>query len=230
MQAANFEHTPIDLGYEDLGCITESTGRRYQTPKGTAYPSITTVLSVLSKDSIAKWRAKVGDAEADKISYRASTRGSLVHECIEEYINNEDWSLLQAKYTPDIIQSLISVRSILNERIGKVYGQELPLYSDHLGIAGRVDCVAQFDGKPAIIDFKTSKRPKPRKFVKSYFQQEAGYAIMWEERTGMPITQLVTIIAVDNEDPQVFIEHRDDWAEELLKTIELYKNQPVTLC
>ena len=121
------------------------------------------------------------------------------------------------------MSNFLTVKDILDERIGKVYGQELPLYSDHLGVAGRVDCVAEFDGKISIIDYKTSRKPKLRKYIENYFQQEAAYAIMWEERTGVPITQLVTIIAVDNEPAQVFVEHRDNWSEKLLNTIELYK-------
>jgi genome maintenance exonuclease 1 len=89
-------------------------------------------------------------------------------------------------------------------------------------VAGRVDCVAEFDGKLSIIDYKTSSKTKKRAWVENYFMQEAFYAIAWEERTGMPITQLVTIISVDNAKPQVFIEHRDEWADELIKTIGEY--------
>ena len=126
---------------------------------------------------------------------------------------------------PNIIANFLSVKEVLDERIGKIYGQELPLYSDHLRVAGRVDCVAQFDGKDSIIDFKTSRKPKLRKYITNYFQQESAYAVMWEERTRMPITQLVTIVAVDDSKPQVFIEHRDNWVPELLQTIKLFENQ-----
>tara|TARA_B100000768_G_scaffold153107_1_gene149180 strand:+ start:21119 stop:21868 length:750 start_codon:yes stop_codon:yes gene_type:complete len=219
-----FEHvTDFKLDYGDLECETLPTGRTYKTPDGEKYPSITTVLSVNSGDSIAKWRARVGNEEADKISFRASTRGTLVHEIIEDYINNkEDYA---KKYMPNIVANFLDVKDILDSRIGKVYAQEVPLYSDHLGIAGRVDCVAEFDGKLSIIDFKTSTRTKLRKYVLNYFQQEAFYAIAWEERTKLPITQLVTIIAVDNEAPQVFIEHRDVHAPELIKTIAKYREK-----
>jgi genome maintenance exonuclease 1 len=181
------------------------------------------VLSILSRDGIAKWRKKVGNEEADRISYRASTRGTAVHEIIEKYINNDED--FRDGYTPDIIQSFIDVRHILDNRIGTVYAQEAPLYSNHLGVAGRVDCVAEFDGKISIIDFKTSRKPKPTKFISNYFMQESAYAIMWEERTGMPITQLVTIIAVDQSEPQVFIEHRDNWVRPLRETIKKYNEE-----
>jgi len=215
-----FKHKPIDLGYKDLQCETKETGRKYGTPTGNSYPSITTVLSIKSKDAIAAWRKRVGAEEANKISYRASQRGTAVHEIAEKYVNNDEYYM--HGYMPNIINDFNQIKDILDERIGTVYGQELPLYSDHLGVAGRVDCVAEFDGKLSIIDYKTSSKTKKRAWVENYFMQEAFYAIAWEERTGMPITQLVTIISVDNAKPQVFIEHRDEWAEELIKTIGEY--------
>lgn len=206
-----------------MDAVTTETGRQYKTPDGIKLPSITTVLSILSRDGIAAWRKKVGDAEANRISYRASTRGTAVHEILEKYIDNEPD--FKEGYTPDIIQSFLAVKDILDTRIGKVYAQEAPLYSTHLGIAGRVDCVAEFDGQLSIIDFKTSMKKKPTKFVTNYFMQESGYAVMWEERTGMPITQLVTIISVDNDEPQVFIEHRDNWINSLKDTIKQYNEE-----
>jgi hypothetical protein len=95
-----------------------------------------------------------------------------------------------------------------------------------LGVAGRVDCVAEFDGKLSIIDFKTAMKKKQKSWINNYFMQEAAYAIMWEERTGQPITQLVTIISVDGEDkPQIFVEHRDNWINSLRDTIEKYNEE-----
>jgi genome maintenance exonuclease 1 len=212
-------------------------GRQYETPEGIQLPSITTVLSILSRDSIAKWRARVGEKEANRISYRASTRGTAVHEICEQYVNNDpDYDKYMAmnidtgeqtltKRTPDLIESFLKLKPILDERLGTVYAQEAPLYSTHLGVAGRVDCVAEFDGKPSIIDYKTSMKPKRLDWIKNYFMQESAYSIMWEERTGMPITQLVTIISVDNHEPQVFIEHRDNWVRPLRDTIAQYNEE-----
>ena len=227
-----FKHDKIDLGYTDMIAHTTESGRVYEHPvERKNYPSITTVLSILSEDSIAKWRKKVGNKEADRISSIASTRGTAVHELIEQYIDNESMNDLKTKFNPNVVQSFLSVKEILDERIGKVYGQELPLYSDHLCVAGRVDCVAEFDGKISIIDFKTSRKPKKRNWIQQYFMQEAAYAIMWEERTGMPITQLVTIVSVDemtfNGSPgqQVFVEHRDTHTTKLLETIDEYKQR-----
>lgn len=218
-----FEHVKVDLGYDDLDAVTSDTGRLYETPDGVKYPSITTVLSILSEDGIRKWKERVGEEEAAKISYRASTRGTAVHEIIEKYIDNIE--SFKDGYTPNIIASFLAVKPILDNRIRRVFAQEAPLYSKHLGVAGRVDCVAEFDGVLSIIDFKTSRKLKKKEYITNYFMQESAYAIMWEERTGMPITQLVTIIAVDDEMPQVFIEHRDNWTKPLLETIKKYNNR-----
>ena len=220
-----FEHVGIDLGYDDILAETTDTGRKYKCPNGVSYPSVTTVLSILNEDAIRKWRQRVGEEEANKISHRAATRGTAVHEIIEDYLNNkEDYT---EGYMPNVIENFKDVKGILDEKIGKVYAQEVPLYSDHLGLAGRVDCVAEFNGKLSIVDFKTSRKTKKKEWITNYFIQESAYAIMWEERTKQPITQLVTIISVDNEDPQVFVEHRDNWTKKLLETINEYKRRKV---
>jgi hypothetical protein len=216
-----FNHVPVEL--QEMDAVTTDSGRKYKTPEGVNLPSITTVLSILSRDSIAKWRKRVGEAEANKISTRASGRGTRVHEIIEKYVNNDP--NFRDGYTPDIIESFLAVKPILDERLTKVFAQEAPLYSNHLGVAGRVDCVGIFDGKPSIIDYKTSMKPKRLDWIKNYFMQESAYVIMWEERTGQPITQLVTIISVDNAEPQVFIEHRDNWVRPLRDTIAQYNQE-----
>lgn len=223
MSRKTFEHAPVELGYSDLIAETAATGRVYNIPSGKQYPSITTVLSILSEDSIRAWRKRVGDEEANRISTRASRRGTAVHLIAEKYINNEiDY---KKGFTPDILESFRSIKPILDTRIGKVYGQELPLYSDYLGVAGRVDCIAEFDGVPSIIDFKTSRRLKTHDDIHSYFMQETAYAIMWEERTKRPIVNLVTIIAVDDNEPLVFKEHRDNWVTPLIETINEHKRR-----
>jgi hypothetical protein len=230
-----FKHVPVELN--EMTAVTTDTGRQYETPEGITLPSITTVLSILSRDSIAKWRARVGEKEANRVSYRASTRGTAVHEICEQYVNNDpDYDKYMAinpdngemkltTRTPDLIDSFLKIKPILDERLTVVHAQEAPLYSTHLGVAGRVDCVGVFDGKLSIIDYKTSMKPKRLDWIKNYFMQESAYSIMWEERTGMPITQLVTIISVDNHEPQVFVEHRDNWVRPLRDTIAQYKEE-----
>lgn len=219
----NFIHEPVDLGYDDLIAETGEKTRLYNTPDGNKLPSITTVLSILSEDAIRAWRQRVGEEEANRISHRASTRGTAVHSIIEKYIDNEED--YKDGFDFHVIDSFNTVKPILDERIGKVYAQECALYSEHLGVAGRVDCVAEFDGVTSIIDFKTSKRIKTKDKIHNYFIQEAAYAIMYEERTGIPITNLVTIMAVDHEQPLVFKEHRDNWTKQLLETIAEYRRR-----
>ena len=218
-----FIHEDFNLGYDDLVAETTSNGRMYSDPDGNKYPSVTTVLSILSEDSIREWRARVGEEEANKISTKASRRGTAVHSIIEKYIDNEE--NYKEGFTPDVHESFYTIKDVLDKHVGKVYAQEAPLYSKHLHLAGRVDCVAEWDGKLSIIDFKTSRKLKKKEWIEGYFIQETAYAIMWEERTGIPITQLVTLIAVDNEEPQVFIEHRDNWDKKLIATINEYKRR-----
>jgi len=215
-----FIHEKIELDYEDLEVENGANGRKYLSPDGHKFPSITTVLGVLSRASIAAWRARVGEEEANRVSHRASTRGTAVHDIVEKYLDNEELP----DVLPHITASLNNLKQSLN-RIGKIFAQESPLYSKHLGVAGRVDCVGEYDGVPSIIDFKTSKKIKKKEWISSYFMQAAAYAIMWEERTGMPITNLVIIMDVDNESPQTFVEHRDNWTEKLFETIELYHKE-----
>ena len=213
-----FKHETIDLGYGDLVADTQPTGRTYVTPDGIRYPSITTVLGILSEASITAWRKRVGEEEANRVGGRASARGTLVHSIVEKYLLNENTT----EYLPHIRQSLENLRPILDSRIGTIYGLEVPLYSSYLGVAGRCDCVAEFDGVPSIVDFKTSKRVKKKEYISNYFAQMAGYAVMWEERTGMPITNTVIIMDVDDNEPLVFKEHRDNHIELLIDTKKEY--------
>ena len=209
-----FEHVELDIGYNDLVTDTTSERRLYVAPDGSRYPSVTTVLSILSEDSIREWRNRVGEEVANQISTRAAGRGTLVHSIIEGYLKNEDTT----NYLPHIRQSLENIRPILDRSIGKIFGLETALYSRHLGMAGRCDCIAEFDGVPSIIDFKTSRKVKKKEWISNYFAQMSAYAIMFEERSGMPITNTVVIMDVDGHEPLVFKEHRDNYTELLLNT------------
>ncbi len=217
-----FLYENLEFGYDDLSSSTTTGGRHYNTPEG-KYPSVTTVLSILSEESIAAWRKRVGEDEAEKIGYRARTRGTAVHSIIERYLKNED--INKSEWPPHIVQSFLNVKPILDNKLGKIYGIEKALYSKYLGLAGRVDCVGEWEGVPSIIDFKTSRKIKKKEWIENYFIQESAYAIMFEERTGLPIPNIVTLIDVDNDSPQVFVEHRDNWTKKLLKTIEEYKQR-----
>jgi len=217
-----FEHQKVRLDYDDLECNTRKSGRTYVTPTGERYPSITTVLGHSKKKYIQEWRKRVGEAEADRISHHACTRGTAVHDMIERYLKNED-NVVGSNTLPHILSSWIAIQPVLDSRMGKISMLETPLYSHHLTVAGKVDCIAEFDGKLSVVDFKTSTRIKTADEIHSYFMQEAAYAIMFEERTGTPITQLITIMMVENDpNPLIFKEHRDNWTDKLMKEIANY--------
>lgn len=216
-----FEMNLIDLGYKDIEADTGPGGRFYHAPNGVTYPSITTVLSVLPKDGLIAWRARVGDAEADKIGRRAGIRGTLVHDMMETYIRTGE--LDTSKMMPHHKASFKNLKSLLDGRLTEVYAQEAPLYSSHLGTAGRVDLVGRYDGVRSIIDFKTSLRLKKQEWITSYFLQTCAYSIMFEERTGIPIPGIAIIMDVDNGKPILFKEHRDNWTKELIQTVNEYR-------
>jgi genome maintenance exonuclease 1 len=220
-----FTRKPIDLGYKDLICETLETGRTYLTPKGTKYPSITTVLGILSENDIRAWRQRVGDVEANRIGRRAASRGEEIHKMVERLINNE--TLDPKTYLPHLWHTFSTIKPIIETRVNNIALQECPLYSDHLGLGGRVDLIAEFDGVLSIIDIKTSKRLKDKEDIHSYFMQETAYAIMFEERTGIAITNIVTVMAIDENEPRVFKEHRDNWVKPLRETIAEYTRRRI---
>ena len=205
-----------------FGMRTENKNgkRHYVTPEGELYPSITTILSEFSKASIQKWRKRVGETEANKISGKASRRGTSVHSVCESYIKNEDGYF--DGQTPNIIELFKTIEPFL-ERVDNIHGVELALYSDHFGVAGRTDLIAEFDGVLSVIDYKTSNKIKKKDWCESYFAQGAFYGIAYEELTKIPVSQVVIIIAVDNEHPQLFVEKRDDWVDKIWEAKKLYE-------
>jgi genome maintenance exonuclease 1 len=217
-----FIHEKIDKGYETLK-REDGVTRRYMTPNGVAYPSVTTVTGILNADKIAAWRARVGEEEANKIGSKAATRGTAVHNLIEKYLLNDPE--YGKGVLPHVMQSLVNIKPILEKRLNKIYELEVPLYSDHLKLAGTCDCACEFDGVNSIVDFKTSKWPKKKSLISNYFVQAAAYAIMWEERTGMPMPNLVIVMDVDGGRPLTYKEHRDNWTDKLNETIDLYNKQ-----
>lgn len=211
-----FNHINTDLGYEEINRTEVDGKRHYVTPEGNVYPSVTTALAPLSSAGIAKWKKRVGEEEAKRVGYRACERGTKVHSIIERYLDNNP--TYSTGFFPDVKFTFYEIKPLI-ERIDNIRLQERGLYSDHLKLAGTPDCIGEFDGKLSVIDFKTSKKPKKKKWIESYFLQETAYAIMFEERTGIPVENLVTLIAVDGNEPQVFEEKRDNWAPKLLTLI-----------
>ena len=214
----NFNHVGSSLDCE-LKTETVDGKRIYETPNGDKYISITSLLSNLSKASIQKWRARVGEVEANKISTQASRRGTSVHNICESYIQNEDGYLTGV--LPNVAEMFQSIEPLLN-RINNIHVVEGSMWSDHLKLAGRTDLIAEFDDRLSVIDYKTSNRKKTWEMCHQYFMQGAFYAIAYEERTGIPVDTIVIIMAVQDEQPLLFIEKRDEWIEPLKEVIYKY--------
>ena len=222
-----FNHVSADLPINKLDRVNENGKRWYLTPDGNKYPSITTVLSWFSAKAIMEWRDRVGHETANKITTQASRSGTSVHQMAENHLNNIIWKT--EKTMPYDIETFLKIKPVLDERIDNVWAQEHPMYSDHLGLAGTVDCVAEFDGRISIIDFKTSRQSmigdKYGKLEK-YFRQAAGYAVMFEERYKIPINSLIIIAAIsDKYEPEVFTSKRDKHIDELIEMVAEYKNR-----
>ena len=220
----SFRHCPQPMPYEDLSCKTLESGRTYHSPDGTKYPSITTVLGKTSGFDFSDWKAQVGQVEADRVCHHACTRGNFVHDTAERYLKNVV-DYIDPGAMPHTKLLWKAMKPILDGRVNDIVMQEFPLYSDHLKLAGRVDLIARFDGVLSVIDFKTSSTRKKKEDIRSYFLQKAGYAVMFEERTRIPITNLVTLMVVDSDPkPKVFISHRDDWIGELIECVETFNS------
>lgn len=199
-----FNH--VQLEFPKLKRVTADNGSRvYETPSGKAYPSVTTVTGLLKKQAIMEWRKRVGEEEANKISSKAASRGTRIHGLCEQYLLNKE--VVPNMFDNDMWKNM---KPHLHN-INNIYALEQPLYSDHLEVAGTVDCIAEYNGKMSVIDFKTSKRLKHRDDIHDYFMQCSAYAVAFEEMTKIPVPQLVILIAVDDEQPLVFVEKRNEW-------------------
>ena len=168
--------------------------RRYVTPTGEKYASVTTVLADYGKEGIMEWRKRVGEEKANKISRAATTRGTSVHSVIEKYLKNEDVSDIEMM--PNVKSLFVRMKEEL-KKIDNIHCLEDRLYSHTLKLAGTVDCIAEHNGVLSVIDFKTSVRLKKKENIGNYFMQGAAYAQMFTEMTSLPITQVIILIGVD---------------------------------
>jgi genome maintenance exonuclease 1 len=175
----------------------------------------------MNMQAIMDWRRKVGEEEANKITRKAANRGTKVHQLCEDYI--ADNPIDGKKYSITDVESFLALRKIIDDNIDNVHCQETRLYSDYLEVAGTVDCIAEFDGRLAVIDFKTARKLKKEEHIQNYFCQATAYSIMYEERTGIPVPYFVIIVTVDDEPPQVFRGKRNDYVKKLLEVRKQYK-------
>lgn len=185
------------------------------------YISITTITSFFNRQIFIDWRKKVGNEEADKITKASTTRGTNLHTLNECYLQG-----LPLPDVPEISKQLFEVNKPALHKIGKIYGIELGLYSDYLGVAGTCDLLAEYDSELAIIDYKTSKKPKPREWLEHYFVQCCAYAFMLKELTGMEVKKFVIIMSCENGELQVYEERNiEKYIKLLVKYIKHYVSQ-----
>ena len=217
-----FTHANHGIELPTLTRKTTESGRRYFTPTGEAYPSVTTVLGILGKKELMEWRKRVGAEEANRISRQAANRGTAVHKLCEDYIDNVDD--YNKKHMPANIHMFNTMKPLIDEKINNIWFQEAFLYSDELQTAGQVDCIAEFEGELSVIDFKTSRRLKSPDKIQNYFMQVSFYAKAFEERTGTPIRKGVVLIGVDDSEPQTFVIDTEEYIEHFKAVREAYRN------
>ena len=203
-----------------MAVTEEGVGRIYLTPSGEKYPSVTTVLGLLSKDSIAEWRKRVGDEEANRISKKATSLGTAIHKIVEDYLNNKEDYI--EKYGPFEKMVFSSFQKCLN-KIDNILCQESTLYSDVLKVAGRVDCIAEYDGQLSIIDFKTANKAKEEEHILGYFMQLTMYSLMLEEMTGICIPNIVILMVTTSAEVLVFKKKRTDYYKQVKDLINEYR-------
>ena len=193
------ELSDLERLQETMTRVQEDGKRYYQTPEGQKYPSVTTVTGLLSKDHIKLWRKRVGEETANKITKQATTRGTKMHNIFEQYLRAEE-----PIFFDNIMESSMfeAVQPVLDEIIP--IALEAGMYSDSLQMAGQVDCVGVWGDELAIIDFKTSSKPKEEYMADGWFHQMTAYAIMVEELTGEVIDRIVAVVGVDGGYCQVF--------------------------
>tara|TARA_B100001559_G_scaffold170560_1_gene142929 strand:+ start:494 stop:1165 length:672 start_codon:yes stop_codon:yes gene_type:complete len=218
-----FKHIPVEI--DQLKRKNTEKGRRYQTPSGVLYPSVTTILSHKSKPFIDAWKKRIGEKEANRISSRAAKRGTSMHKLVEYHLLNETNLHEEGVQSLDMLDKemyMNNMKPLLSD-IDNIRALEATMYSDHLRLGGQADCIAEYKGRLSVIDFKTSNKRKTRSQCYNYFIQCSAYAIMFEERTGIPVDQTVILMAQQDDGPAVFTATRDEFVPKLLDARDDYE-------
>ena len=217
-----YTHKPVEL--KKLTTQTINFKRFYETPDGDLYPSITTVLSTRNKKGLFEWRKKVGDEVANYVARTSANRGTAVHHMCEDYLNNypmdwpDKWKEHEKKFLPYCLFKQLE-KTVL-DKIDNIRSQECSLYSHKYRVAGRVDCIAEYDGKLSIIDFKTSTKERTDEYNENYYIQASAYAEMFEEQTGTPIEQIVILVVTEDGVVQEFVKNKYDYIPLLVESID----------
>ena len=217
-----YNHKTINL--PEIKATTTDGVRLYETPEGNKYPSITTVLSVRNKKGLFEWRKRVGEDVANYVARKAATRGTHVHHMCEDYLNNDfDEEKNKKKFLPYVLFN--QLRESVLQKIDNIYAQECGLYSDKYKVAGRVDCIAEYDGVLSIIDFKTSTKERSDAWNESYYIQASAYAEMFEERTGVAIEQVAILVVTEDGIVQEFVKNKKEYLPLLTDTIREWEEK-----
>ena len=195
-----FNH--IVMGIPELKRVTIDGVRYYDVPDGDKLVSITSVISWINREIFLEWRKRVGTEEADKITKASTSRGTDMHTLVEYYLKNEELPSVQP-----LSEFLFKQAKPQLNLIDNIHALETSLYSSRLGVAGTVDCIAEYDGELSVIDFKTSKKPKPRKWIDHYFVQCAAYACMLYEMSGIMVKKFVIIMSCEDGECVVYEEY-----------------------
>ena len=216
-----FNHTPVDL--PPVKARNSDGVRLYETPEGNKYPSITTVLSIRNKKGLHEWRKRVGNEVANYVARTAASRGTKVHHMCEDYLNNifldfpEKWEKHKKDFLPYCLFNQLKEQALCN--IDNIYAQEAGLYSDKYKVAGRVDCIAKYNGTPSIIDFKTSSKERNDDWNENYYIQGSAYAEMFGERTGIEVSQVVILVVTEDGTVQEFIKDKHNYLDALVESV-----------
>ena len=206
------------LGDVDLNCKNKNGIRLYNIPNGDWVPSITSVTSFYNRQVFVEWRKRVGNEEADRITKKATSRGTDFHEVAQDYLLNKE--LNWDNYRPLSKFMFYHLKPEL-DKINNIHAIERTLYSEYLGLAGRVDCIAEYEGELAVIDFKTSDKIKPEKWIENYFVQEMFYASAYYEMTGIPVKKLITLMVTPGGEIKVFDKRdKSDYIKLLVRYIK----------
>jgi len=211
----SFTHTPETKELPNTSTETIKGKRFYVTEQGEKYPSITTVLSARNQEGLIRWRQSVGNDVANNIMRTAAKRGTAVHTLVENYLDNKELS--QQDVLPLALFTLLKPSL---DNINSIRIQEGSLYSNKWKIAGRVDCIAEYDGVLSVIDFKTSRQEKKEEWCENYFIQGSAYCEMYEERFGTPINQIVILIVTEDGAVQIFKKDKSNYLPLLQPAID----------
>ncbi len=187
--------------------------------KGVALPSVTTALSKVGEAGLKFWKKRVGEAEANRVSGRALKNGNELHSIIENYLGNNPIN----EFKNEVSLKLFEQMKPELHKINKIRAQEVQLYSTKLGVAGRVDCVAEYDGVLSVIDFKSARKKKQKSWILKYYLQATCYSLMVEEITKIKIDQIVILISAEDGTVVPYIENRENYIQTLKDVIIDYK-------